>query len=82
MTVVTFLASFPPIQSAIKRGNDGMRIQLDIPESEMVNAVELLAMMNVVLKVTIEGLKNNHEQTRRKSELAEGQKRKSEWKAA
>ena len=82
MTTVTFLASFPPIQSAIKRGNDGMRIQLDIPETEMANAVELLAMMNVVLKVTIEDLKNKNEQIGRKSELAEGQKRKSEWKTA
>ena len=51
---ITFLASFPPIQSAIKAGSDGMRIQLDIPESEMANAVELLAMRNVVLRVTVE----------------------------
>lgn len=51
---VTFLASFPPIQSAIKAGQDGMRIQLDIPESEMANAVELLAMRNAVLRVTVE----------------------------
>ena len=52
--VLTFLASFPPIQGAIKRGQDGMRIQLDIPESEMANAVELIGMMNVVLKITVE----------------------------
>jgi hypothetical protein len=51
---VTFLASFPPIQSAIKVGDSGMRLQLDVPETEMANAVELLAMRNVVLKVTVE----------------------------
>lgn len=51
---VIFLANFPPIQSAIKVGQDGMRIQLDIPESEMVRAVLLLALREKVLKVTIE----------------------------
>ena len=51
---LVFLASFPPIQGAIKRGQDGMRIQLDIPESEMGNAVELIGMMNAVLKITVE----------------------------
>lgn len=51
---ITFLASFPAIQSAIKVGDSGMRLQLDVPESEMANAVELLAMRNVVLKVTVE----------------------------
>jgi hypothetical protein len=53
---ITFKASMPPIQSAVKiSGNgDGMRIQLDIPETEMGNAVQLLAMREKVLKVTIE----------------------------
>jgi len=53
---VTFLASFPPIQSAIKiTGNgDGMRIQLDIPESEMGNAARLLLWRGVALRVTVE----------------------------
>jgi len=39
----TFLAAFPSIQSAIKVHGDGngMRIQFDIPESEMANAAEL-----------------------------------------
>jgi hypothetical protein len=42
--------------SAIKAtGNeDGMRIQLDIPESEMGEAVHLLLMRQKVLKVTVE----------------------------
>lgn len=53
---VTFLASFPPIQSAIKRsGNgDGMRVQIDIPETEMGNAAMLLAWTQNRLRVTIE----------------------------
>jgi hypothetical protein len=50
---IEFLASFPPIQSAIKRGQDGMRIQLDIPESEMPNAVRLLALMSKRLRIRI-----------------------------
>jgi hypothetical protein len=53
---VVFLASFPPIQSAIKitGGGDGMRIQLDVPESEMANAVGLLGWRQRVFKVTVE----------------------------
>lgn len=52
---VTFRASFPAIQSAIKiaGGGEGMRIQLDIPESEMAQAVRLLGMREMVLKVTV-----------------------------
>lgn len=54
--VVTFLASIPAILSALKiSGNgDGMRVQFDIPESEMGNAVKLLVMRDKVLKITIE----------------------------
>jgi hypothetical protein len=52
---VTLLASFPPIQSAIKvAGNgDGMRIQLDIPESEVEKAEALLRWRGELLVVTI-----------------------------
>jgi hypothetical protein len=81
MTSVTFLASFPPIQSAIKRGQDGMRIQFDIPETEMANAVELLAMMNMVLRITVQTEKQL-------TSIGDGNgletrgKRKSAWKAA
>lgn len=53
---VEFLATFPGIQSAIKvhGQGDGMRIQLEIPESEMANAIRLLAMREKVLRVTVE----------------------------
>jgi hypothetical protein len=53
---IQFLAAFPPIQTAIKitGSGDGMRIQLDIPESEMGQAARLLLMREKVLKITVE----------------------------
>lgn len=51
---VEFLASFPPIQSAIKVGQDGARIQLDIPETEMPSIVRLMLMRGKVLRITVE----------------------------
>ena len=55
MAPASFRASFPPIQSAIKIAGtgDGMRLQLDVPESEMAEAVKLLAWRDQVLVVTI-----------------------------
>ena len=53
MASATFLAAFPPIQSAIKIGPEGMRIQLDVPESEMGEAVKLLQWREIVVSVTI-----------------------------
>ena len=52
----TFLASFPTIQSAIKidGGGNGMRVQLDIPESEMGEALKMLLWREKVLRVTVE----------------------------
>ena len=51
----SFRASFPGIQSAIKIHGDGngMRVQLDIPESEMAEAIQLLAWRQRVLRVTV-----------------------------
>jgi hypothetical protein len=53
---ITFRAAFPTIMSAIRiTGNrDGMRIQLDIPESEMATAANLLLWRERVLVVTVE----------------------------
>ncbi len=51
----SFLATFPPILSALRMAGDGgMRIQLDIPESEMGEAAKLLLWRQRVLRVTIE----------------------------
>jgi hypothetical protein len=49
-----FRASIPPIMSGIKTGGDGMRVQFDIPESDMGEAAKLLAMRGKVLRVTVE----------------------------
>lgn len=53
---ITFRAAFPSIMSAIKiYGNeDGMRIQLDVPESEMASALHLLKWRQRVLLITVE----------------------------
>lgn len=48
-----FAATIPEIQSAIKIGRDGMRLQLDIPESEMDEALKLFPWRDQVLQVVI-----------------------------
>ena len=55
-----FRASFPPIQSAIKRSGagDGMRIQLDIPESDVMDAIALQALVQERLLVTVSVLQD------------------------
>lgn len=51
---ITFTASFPEIQSAIKiDGSGGMRITLDIPESEMAEAIKLTLYRRVALTVIV-----------------------------
>lgn len=76
---VTFLASFPPIQSAIKVGQDGARVQFDIPETEMPSIVRLMLMRGKVLRVTVEPevslTKENNGRTTRQS-------KQSQWETA
>lgn len=50
---ITFLAQIAPMQSAIKLGDDGMRVTLDIPESEIENAKPLIDLRKKVLAVAI-----------------------------
>lgn len=61
---VTFLASIAALQSGIQISGDGngMRVKIDVPETEMGNALELLAWREKVLRVTIEPVINkvNH----------------------
>lgn len=67
-----FLASFPPIQSAIKVYGDkqGMRVQLDIPESEMAAAMALFLWRDRVLCVTVEPeAEDDRQGTNRRREL-------------
>jgi hypothetical protein len=49
-----FFASLPPIQSAIKIGQDGARIQLDIPESELDKLTPVIRWRDKILKIIIE----------------------------
>jgi hypothetical protein len=59
----TFLAVLPDIQSAIKIGSDGMRIQLDVPETEKPKALPVIAMNRQVLEVTIRELSQEEVQS-------------------
>lgn len=56
-----FKASIPPIMSGIKTGGDGMRVQFDIPETEMSEGVKLLSMRGKRLMITVEIVRNNSE---------------------
>jgi len=52
-------AIIPQIQSALKVGGDGARIQFDVPESELPELVKLIAYSrNKLLKLTIETISN------------------------
>ena len=53
---IEFIASLPPIQSAINIDGqgDGARIKLDIPASEMNQVIELQKLTGKVFKVIIE----------------------------
>jgi len=53
-----FLASLPPIQSAIKQGPDAMRIILEIPGTEVPNALGILTMHGKILEVQVKVAKN------------------------
>lgn len=55
---IVFLASFPPIMSAIKSGDDGARIQLDIPESEAEAIKAIHDFKRVVIRVTFEAVED------------------------
>ena len=50
----TFVATFPPILSAIRMAGDGgMRIMVDIPESDIAEATKLLLWRQDVLRMTV-----------------------------
>ena len=55
MKEIKFSAYLPAIQSAIKRGPDGARIQLEVPQTENEASIELERFgFDKVLKVTVE----------------------------
>jgi hypothetical protein len=49
-----FVASLPPIQSACKFGQGACRVQFDIPESELAEALKLATMHDKRLRVVVE----------------------------
>ena len=58
---IEFIASFPDIQSAISIGGDGAtRIKLDLPESELANAVKLVLLKGKAFKVKIEAIEQEN----------------------
>ena len=52
--MIEFLATIADSPSAIKVGTDGMRILLDVPESELPNAITILNCRGKVIKVKVE----------------------------
>jgi len=52
---IEFNASLPAIQSAINVSgtNDGMRVKLDIPGSDVAQAIQLMLLSGRTFKVTI-----------------------------
>lgn len=53
LSTAVFMATIPPIMSGIKTGGDGMRVQFDIDESNMGEAVKLIGMRGELLEVTV-----------------------------
>jgi hypothetical protein len=52
---IKFIATFPHINSAISiHGECGMRITLDVADSELVNALMAIRMRDKQMQVTIE----------------------------
>lgn len=55
--IIEFMASFPDLQSAITISGDGAtRVKLDIPESEIANAVKLVLLKGQAFRVKIESV--------------------------
>ena len=55
MSECSFIATIAPLQTAISIASDGgMRVKIDVPESEMGAALELLTMRGKTLRVTVE----------------------------
>jgi hypothetical protein len=52
---ITFLASLPPIQSAVSISGDGngARLKLDIAESELPQAMKLMLLRGSCFEVTV-----------------------------
>lgn len=78
---ITFLAAFPDIQGQLKVGRDGMRIALDVPESDLAAALRLVLWRDKVLRITVEPCitGQEHGYGQKRDNLATESKRKSRW---
>lgn len=52
--ICSFWASMPNIQSAISVGGDGARIKLDVPDTDLAQALRLVVLKGKAFKVTVE----------------------------
>jgi hypothetical protein len=61
---IKFRASFPAIQSAIIISGDGsgLRLKLDVPEIDLLQSLEILAMRNTAFTVTIDPIEDRPKQ--------------------
>jgi hypothetical protein len=59
LVTAAFFAVLPDIQSAIKVGSDGMRIQFDVPETEKAKAIPLISLNHRILEITVRELSQN-----------------------
>jgi len=60
--IISFNASLPDIQSAISVGGDGAtRVKLDIPSSDIAEAVKLTLLRGQAFTVIIQPLENDAE---------------------
>lgn len=58
---VTFLASLPPILSALKIGGDGgARIQFDVSDTDLAEVLRILIWRDEILRITIVPAENKH----------------------
>jgi hypothetical protein len=51
---IQFRAFIPPILSAIRTGGDSLRLTFDVPESDMLAAIALIALRDTALRITVE----------------------------
>ena len=60
---LTFLASIAPLQSALTIASDGgVRVKLDIPETEMTKIGRLAGLRGKVLKVTVQVVRQQRQE--------------------
>ncbi len=52
--MIKFRASLPDIQSAISIGGDGARVKIDIPETDLSEAIKLVLLKGKVFTITID----------------------------